>query len=317
MPTTRIEPVDKTHAVLALGCWAFGGQGWGRQDDSDSLDAMREALEHGMNHFDTAEAYGHGRSERLVAKAIQGRREEVFLATKGMPREATAEEMQDKLDESLRRLETDYVDLYYIHWPRKDRDMRPAMEGLEAARAAGKLRAVGVSNFSVEQMEQVSEVGRIDAHQFCYNAVWRFPEKELIPYCRENGIAVVTYSSIAQGILTGKFQLRLNFPEGDNRKGVVLFSSKVWPYVHGGVEKLKQLAEEAQRPLVHLAIRWVAAQPGVTSVLVGARNAEQVRQNAAAMTGEIDDAILARMSEISNEIVAKVPDTGNIFAWYP
>ena len=106
MPTTRIEPVDKTHGVLALGCWAFGGEGWGKQDDRDSLDAMREALECGMNHFDTAEAYGHGKSEQLVGRAIRDRREEVFLATKGMPHEATAEEMQNKLDESLRRLET-------------------------------------------------------------------------------------------------------------------------------------------------------------------------------------------------------------------
>ena len=128
---------------------------------------------------------------------------------------------------------------------------------------------------------------------------------------------MVTYSSIAQGILTGKFPRQLSFPEGDHRKDVVLFDAKVWPAVHAGVEKLKQLAQEAQRPLVHLAIRWVAAQPGVTSVLVGARNAEKVRQNAAAMTGDLDDTILARMTEISDEINAKVSDTGNIFRWYP
>ena len=117
----------------------------------------------------------------------------------------TAAAMLAQIDQSLVRLQTDVIDLYYIHWPRQGQDLRPWMEGLEAARQQGKIRAVGVSNFSVDQMAQVATVGRIDAHQLCYNLVWRFAERAVIPYCREQQIAVTTYSSVAQGVLTGKF----------------------------------------------------------------------------------------------------------------
>ena len=139
----------------------------------------------------------------------------------------------------------------------------------------------------------------------------------MIPYCIENDIAVVTYSSIAQGILTGKFPLNPTFGEGDNRANMVHFEPDVWPHVYAGVEKLKDLSPRVGRPMIDLAIRWVAAQPGVRSVLVGVRNAEQVHQNAAAMAGEIDQSVFDEMSAIANEIMAHTPDTGNIFRYYP
>lgn len=317
MPTVQIAPVVKAHGVLGLGCWSFGGAQWGGQDDEDSLAAMEAGLRCGMSHFDTAQGYGRGRSERVVGQFLQGRRDEIFLATKGNCADRDPGEMLEFVESSLERLGTDAIDLYYIHWPRKGRDLRPAMEGLEAARQEGKIRAIGVSNFSVEQMEQISDVGRIDAHQLCYNLFWRYPEREIIPFCAANGIAVVTYSSIAQGILTGKFPRQCSFPDGDSRAGMLLFDKDVWPHVHEGVERLKELAGQADRPLTHLAIRWVASRPNVTSVLVGARNADQVRQNAEAMAGDIPADIFDRMTEISDDVMKYVPDVGNIFRYYP
>jgi aryl-alcohol dehydrogenase-like predicted oxidoreductase len=278
---------------------------------------MQAALDLGITHFDTAVGYGGGRSETLLGEFLKGRREEVFLATKFFPAEQTAEYVFGQLDASLDRLQTDYVDLYYIHWPITGKDLRPVMEALEQARAQGKIGAIGVSNFSVEQMEHVSEVGHIDAHQLCYNLFWRFPERDIIPWCAQNGTAVVTYSSIAQGILTGKFPREPKFKEGDDRGGNVLFKPENWPFVYEGVEKLKALSAECGRSLTHLAIRWVIEQAGITSELVGARDAGQMTDNAAALDGEIAADVFAKMTAISDEVMSHIPDVGNMFGFYP
>lgn len=318
MKRVRIEPVDKDHSVLGLGCWSFGGE-WGPQNDEDSLAALRTALDVGIDHLDTAEAYGRGHSEELVGEAIRGRRDEVFVATKGFPcwGDLSRACYAQKIDDSLKRLGTERIDLYYIHWPMTGRDMRPPMEALVAAKEAGKIGAVGVSNFTVAEMEQVRQVGGIDAHQLCYNLFWRYPEREVLPYCREHDIAVVTYSTIAEGILTGKFPRDVKFPEGDHRARGLLFEPEVWPHVYEGVEKLKALAEGIDVPLAHLAIQWATRRPGVTSVLVGSRNAQQVRRNAAAMASPIGEETFDEVTRIGDEVFAKVPEAINIFRWHP
>lgn len=318
MRNVRIDPVEKDLSVLGLGCWSFGGE-WGPQSDEDSLDALRTALEAGITHLDTAEAYGRGHSEELVGRAIRHRRDEVFVATKGFPcwGDLSRRCYAEKIDASLQRLGVESIDLYYIHWPMTGRDMRPPMEALVDAKEAGKIGAIGVSNFTVEEMEQVAEVGRIDAHQFCYNLFWRQPEREVLPYCREHGIATVTWSTIAEGILTGKFAREVSFPEGDHRAGGLLFDPEVWPHVYEGVERLKALAAAASVPLAHLAIQWVTRQPGVTSVLVGSRNADQVRRNAAAMASRIPDETFGEMTRIGNEVFEKIPEAVNVLRWHP
>src|SRR5262249_34318231 len=163
-----------------------------------------------------------------------------------------------------------------IHWPRKGKDMRPLMEGLEKARQQGKIVAIGVSNFNVEQMEQLAQVGRIDANQLCYSLLWRFDEADVIPYCRANNIAITTYSSIAQGILTGKFSQQNPVQPGDSRARTVHFDADVWPHIYEAVEQFKQVAAEVNRPLSHLAIRWVLHQPDINTAVVSARTPEQL-----------------------------------------
>jgi aryl-alcohol dehydrogenase-like predicted oxidoreductase len=195
--------------------------------------------------------------------------------------------------------------------------MRPLMEGLEQARRQGKIGAVGVSNFSVAQMQQVAEVGTIDAHQLCYNLLWRFPEQDVIPYCREHHIAVVTYSSIAQGVLTGKFPRHPQLPPRDQRARTVHFDEQVWPQVYDGVEAMKAVAAQAERPLAHLAIRWVLHQPGITAVAVGARTPEQVEQNWQALTGALDESVFAALTVISDQVMPVIPDTGNPYRYTP
>lgn len=316
-PVITIKPTDKAQCALGLGCWVFGGAQWGGQEDEDSRRAMQAAYDLGVNHFDTAAGYGAGRSETLVGEFIQGKRDDIYLATKFFPSEQTAEFVFQPLETSLQHLQTDWVDLYYIHWPKTGGDLRPTMEGLERARAQGKIKAIGVSNFSVEQMEQASEAGTIDAHQLCYNAFWRFAERDIIPWCTEHDVAVVTYSSIAQGILTGKFPREPQFREGDQRCGTVFFMPEVWPHVYEGVEQLKALSAGCGRSLTHLAIRWVLQQPGIVTELVGAREDAQMKENAAALDGDISPDVFARMTAISDEVMSHMPDVGNIFRYYP
>lgn len=314
---TKIGPDPVAHCALGVGTWVFGGNQWGGQDDADSLGIMEAALDLGLTHFDTASGYGAGRSESLIGECLKGRREGVYLASKFFPSQQTAQYALEQLEASLQRLQTDYVDLYYIHWPITGKDLRPLMEGLEQARAQGKLRAIGVSNFSTAQMDELRAIGRIDVHQLCYNAFWRYPEREVIPYCVQHGISVVTYSSMARGILAGKYPREPQFPEGDDRGRMVYFDAEVWPHVYAGVEQLKALAAEVGRSLTHLSLLWVLKQPGITTALAGARNAAQLRENVAALNGEVPAEVFTRMSAITDEVMSHVPDVGNISRFYP
>ena len=299
---------------------ALGGTVFGDQSDEGWRAVMEAALTSGINHFDTASGYSNGRSEQLIGKfltAAPHRRATIFLASKASPNEMTAQAMLAQVEQSLARLQTKVIDLYYIHWPRQGKDLRPWMEGLEAARRQGKIRAIGVSNFSVEQMTQVATVGRIDAHQICYNLFWRFAEQAVIPYCRQHHIAVTTYSSVAQGVLTGKFPRHPQLGMDDKRPNTVLFDAAVWPHVYEGVEQLKRLAQASGRSLGHMALRWVLQQPGIDTAVVGARTPTQVQDNAQALIGDLPATLFAQMTAISDEVIRHIPDTGNQYRYYP
>lgn len=308
------------HLPLGFGGWSFGSEQWTGKQDANLLSAMTSALEHGISHFDTATGYGGGYSEKLIGRFIAAeasRRECVFLASKFQSDEISAHVMLNAVDASRDRLQTDVIDLYYIHWPRSNKDMRPWMEGLERARALGKIRAIGVSNLSISQMEQLSEVGRIDAHQLLYNLLWRFNERDIIPYCRSQGIAVVTYSSIAHGILAGSYARELDIPAGDQRRDILLFRTDIWPRIYEIVEDLKQVAKRAERPLIHLAIRWLLHQQGVKAVIVGAVDAQQAISNSASLQDDIADDIFDELTTISQRAITHIPDVGNPYGYHP
>jgi aryl-alcohol dehydrogenase-like predicted oxidoreductase len=329
MPTFSAVPLDSSIRPVTIGArgkpqlplglggsWFVPYSAPGDQD-GELLGAIAACYDAGVRHFDTGAGYGNGHSEELYGRFLKSRRAEVYLASKADPAETTATAMLAEVDGSLRRLATDFIDLYYIHWPRSGRDMRPAMEGLETARRQGKIGAVGVSNFSVDQMQQVAQIGTIEAHQLGYNLLWRYAETDVIPYCREHGIAVVSYSSLAHGILTGKFGPKPELSERDQRNRILPFRADIWPHVHAGVEQLKAIAAELDRPLLHLAIRWILAQPGITLALIGARTRAQADANTAALAGSIPAAVFARMTAISDEIVRHVPNEGNLFNHHP
>ncbi len=318
MPGKPLRHVLLGTSTVPLLPMAHGGS-WYAKDATDDglLAAMDAAYSAGIRHFDTAAGYGAGRSEELLGRFLRGKRDGVFLASKAHTDELTAEAILAEVEGSLKRLQVEMIDLYYIHWPRAGRDMRPVMAGLEVARAQGKIAAVGVSNFVVEQMQQVAEVGRIDVHQLGYNLLWRYSEAETIPYCQQHGISVVAYSALAHGILTGKFGREPDLRPGDQRHTILPFRADIWPHVHAGVEQLKGLAAALGLPLSTLAIRWILNRPGINSVVVGARTREQSGDNVAALVPDIAPGDLERMTTISDQIAAHIPDAGNLFNHYP
>lgn len=322
LPLIRIGAVEKPGAPLGMGGSFYGlGSGqWTGQQEADLMAALETALENGITHFDTATGYSGGESERLLGRFLSAdptRREKVFLASKFSTDEISAKNMLDAIDASRDRLQTDVIDLYYIHWPRTGKDLRPLMEGLEQARQQGKIRAVGVSNFTVEQMAQLAEVGRIDAHQLGYSLLWRFDEHDIIPYCVENQISVVVYSALAHGILAGKYARQLDFVPDDQRWRILLFRDDVWPGLYDRVQELKAVAERAGRPLSHLAIRWLLHQSSVTAVLVSAKNQTQALSNIEALSGEIPASVFDELTAISDRAVQHIPDEGNPFGYHP
>ncbi len=300
---------------IGLGCWPLGGDQWGSQDDTVSRAAIEAAYESGIRHFDTAQAYGRGHGEELLGKALGKVRDNAFIATKIFY--TPQEKVDAAIEVSLKRLHTDRIDLLYIHWPKKGGDLPGMMQALERARSGGKVLLIGVSNFSVGQMQEVMKAGRIDAVQLCYNLLWRREERETIPFCIKNDIAVVTYGSLAEGILTGKFGKDPVFGNGDHRTRSLLFEKPLWSEVHAAVEEMQSVAAQAGRPLAHCTLRWLLSRQGVRTVLAGCRNPRQVSENLAALEGEIDQSIFNRLTEIASGFSEKLPDEGNIFRWYP
>ena len=302
----------------ALGCWVFGGKDyWGPQEEKNSTAAIHAALEAGVNHFDTAQGYGNGKSEEVLGHALKGYdRTRLLIATK-FSLKASTNGLAERIEASLERLQTDYVDLFYIHWPSKKIDFRPTLEVLQKYKEKGRIRGIGVSNFSVSQLDSALTTAEIEANQIGYSLLWRWEEKELIPFCRKKKVSVVAYSTLAQGILTGKFGEKITFPETDFRKDMVLFKKKIWPQIYASVEELKTLAAESGLSLASLALYWAANQPGIDSVLFGARTKNQVREN---MTGDsitVLPAILKKMTELSDRLHTVIPYADNIFDYHP
>lgn len=321
-PSIAIDPTIRRVMLgaspLALLPMAQGGSWYATDAEDGALTgALEAAYDAGLRHFDTGAGYAGGRSEELLGRVLASKRGSVFLASKANPPELSAASMLAMIEQSLKRLATETIDLYYIHWPRAGRDMRPVVEGLELARSQGKIGAIGVSNFSVAQMSQVAEVAPIAAHQLGYNLLWRHTERAIIPYCVTHGIAVIAYSALAHGILTGKYERRLTIAPGDQRHTILPFRADIWPHVHAGVERLKHIAAELRLPLSVLAIRWILDRPGIASMIVGARNPAQAAANAAALAPAIPPAAYGAMTAVSDAIAVHVPDVGNLFNHYP
>jgi len=295
-------------SAITFGSWAAGGWMWGGTEQNDAVAAIHAAYDLGVTSIDTAPIYGQGLSEQIVGEAIKSLpRDKVQVLTKfGMRWDDTRGDFGFKTkdnkghdldvykyaapasivkecEDSLRRLGTDYIDLYQIHWPDKTTPIHDTMEAVGRLIEQGKVRAVGVSNYSVEQMQEAEKTLNIASNQVPYSMVKRGIEEELVPYCQQHNKAILAYSPMQLGLLTGKFEPGQHFDASDLRATNALFTPENIRRVNAFLAKLQPLADEKQATLAQLVIRWTIAQPGITVALVGARNPKQATQNAKAI----------------------------------
>ena len=306
----KLEKNSPPISVVGFGTWAAGGDMWGKTQDVDVVAAMRRAFELGVTWYDTADAYGFGHAEELVAAAFEGRRDEVFIATKVGIRKGGFSLAPDYIpkacDASLKHLRTDRIDLYQIHWPGdRKTPLEDSWEAMAALQDAGKVRFIGVSNFRVKHLERCEPIRHVDSLQPEYSMLMRDAEREVIPWCREHGTGVVTYGSLAYGILTGKYTADATFERSDWRSGSMgidyydeLFAPKVFRGHLATVDRLKEIAVRLGITVAQLAIAWLLHDDAVTSAIVGARRSSQIEETAGAGDVVLDAATLSEIEAI-------------------
>ena len=313
MRTRKLGYSDLEITAVGLGSWAIGGsweRGWGKQNDGDSINAIHEAMDCGINWIDTAPVYGLGRSEQVVGAAIKGMSRKPLIATKcgwvwvdGISVTQCLEYNSVILEceNSLRRLGVDVIDLYQIHRPTTDDGCVEAWRAVAKLIEQGKVRYGGVSNFSVEQMQRCQEIYPIASSQPQYNMLIRDVEDAKLDYCSKNNIGVIAYSTMGRGLLTGKFdKARMaELADDDHRKNVPLFQEPKFSVVLGFVEQLKDIANRNSITLAQLSIAWVLSRSEVTAAIVGARRSGQIGETSLA-----GDVVLSQedLSEINNLI---------------
>lgn len=301
-------------STLSLGCWALaGGDGWGDQDERSAIATIHAALEQGINFFDSAEGYNSGRSEELVGKALADRRDRAVIASKISPNHTAPDQLRGYLEAALRRMQTDYVDVYMIHWPIRTHPLADSLAVMQALKQEGKIRAIGVSNFARLDLTEAVETGvQIDVDQLHYSLLSRAIEFEILPLCRQFGVGVTTYMPLLQGLLTGKyrtleevppFRLRTRHFSGDrpmSRHGDVGAEAEVVEALAG----VRAIAEEIGKPMANVALAWVMAQPGVTSVIAGARSPDQVARNVQATALSLAPETIERLNQVTEPVKA-------------
>jgi aryl-alcohol dehydrogenase-like predicted oxidoreductase len=298
---------------VAIGTWAIGGWMWGGTDEAQSVATIRAALEHGINVIDTAPVYGFGRSEEIVGRAIAeaGLRSRVHIATKvGLAweggrvfRNASRARIMREVEDSLRRLRSDYIDIYQVHWPDPLVTIEETAEAMHALWRQGKIRAIGVSNFSVRQMERFRRVAPLHVLQPPYNLFERAIEADLLPYCRKNQIATFGYGALCRGLLSGRMRADSKFEGDDLRRSDPKFQQPRFTQYLAAVERLDQLARQRfGKRVIHLAVRWMLDQ-GITTALWGARRPDQLVPVDAVVGWRLDAPAKAEIDRILRETI--------------
>jgi len=326
MSMVKLGNTDLEVTELAFGAWAIGGWMWGGNDDSDSLRALEASIDMGITTIDTAPVYGFGKSEEIVGDAIQGKRDRVQILTKyglrwnttkgnfyfhstkedGTPvdlhRYARKESIIEECEDSLRRLKTDYIDLYQIHWPDITTPVEESMEAVELLIRQGKVKAAAVSNYPVDDMKEAKKVTTLASNQVPYSMVNRGIEKDTIPYCIDNKIGILVYSPLQRGLLTGKISPDHKFNSGDHRPGTPWFRKENIVRINQFLDQIRPIARDKGVSLTQLVLRWTLQQPGITCILAGARNEEQLSDNA----GTMNFFLLEEEMDIINQYLEKL-----------
>jgi aryl-alcohol dehydrogenase-like predicted oxidoreductase len=315
MEYTMISGTEMTASRIALGTWAIGGWMWGGSDEAESIRTIHAALDKGINLIDTAPVYGFGVSEEIVGKAIEqrGRREDVLLATKAgiewrngsVFRNASRDRIQQEVLDSLHRLRTNYIDIYQVHWPDPAVPIEETARAMRALYKEGLIRAVGVSNFSPEQMDRFMAVSELHTVQPPYNLFERQIDCDVLPYARAKGLSTLTYGSLCRGLLSGGMRPDTKFTGDDLRKSDPKFQPPRYAQYLKAVQQLDELAQKrCGKRVIHLAVRWVLDQPGVSVALWGARHPSQLEDVNGALHWTLDKDALAAIDQILRETIA-------------
>jgi aryl-alcohol dehydrogenase-like predicted oxidoreductase len=315
MECRRFGRTDLEVSAIGFGCWEIGGT-YGRIDETQFRHAVQQAIDNGINCFDTAEAYGMGVSEQALAQALGDRRQDVCIVTKfgvgydEMPtrRDSSRGRVMASIEKSLQRLQTDHVDVYLVHWPDPDTPLEETMRALDDIVRQGKARYIGVSNFRLVQIEACMRLRRIDVVQYGWNMFDRRMQAEIFPYCAAQEIGVMAYGSLAYGMLSGTFHAGMQFEESDwrSKRGMLgninlfrtLFGPEHFLCNHTAVEDLKRLATKYDKTLPQFALRWTLSNPVVGTALVGFREPAEVTENLGALGWSISAADMAEIDTI-------------------
>jgi aryl-alcohol dehydrogenase-like predicted oxidoreductase len=311
---------------LAFGAWAIGGWLWGGADSEDAIKAIETAVDNGMTTIDTAAVYGFGLSEELVGKATKGKRDKVQILTKfgltwsgkkgefffssqnssgkdvDIYRYSAKDKVISDCDESLRRLRTDYIDLYQIHWPDPTTPVSETMEALEILKRQGKIRAGAVCNYSLDLMIEAGKTYRIASNQVPYSMVNRSIELNIVPHCIDKNIGILAYSPLQRGLLTGKIRPGHVFNEGDTRPTTVYYKEPNFSRIMNLTDNLGKIADSLNVTLSQLVLNWTLRQPGITCALAGARNPLQVIENVKAVDFKLNNEDTARINKYLSEL---------------
>lgn len=328
MEKRRIGRSNLEATVLSMGAWAIGGGSWwGENDDQESIRTIHYALDHGINWVDTAAVYGFGHSEEVVGRALKDRRSQAILSTKcglhwdsetgsfhfsrdgyQVYRDLSAKNLKKDLENSLKRLDTDYIDVYYTHWQAAEPCLVPIEETMGALmemKKEGKIRAIGASNVTVEHMKEYLKYGQLDVIQEKYSMLDRRIEKELLPYCKENGITLQTYSPIERGLLTGKFGMDYTVKPHEVRDNQKWWKPENRKLAIEMMAKWDDLLKKYDCSMVNLVIAWTVAQSAQLNVLCGARKISQISENIKAADIRLEQADIDRMTQDADAAIAQ------------
>jgi aryl-alcohol dehydrogenase-like predicted oxidoreductase len=314
MEYTSIAGVETRTSRIGLGTWAMGGVQWGGTDDDVSVRTIHAALDHDITIIDTAPAYGFGHSEEVVGRAIaeKGGRDKVVLATKvglerignGLYRNATRAQIEIEIEQSLKRLRTDYIDLYQVHWPDLATPYEDTAAALDDLQAAGKIRAVGVSNYSIEAMQRFAKVAKLASAQPPLNLFEREAQSDILPWCLANGVATLTYGALCRGLLTGEIGPKTIFPGDDLRNLDPKFQQPRFAQYTRAVELFQRYARERfGKSMLAFAIRWVIDQPGVSVALWGARHPDELDPVRDVVGWKLDEEALSYVDAVLDETI--------------
>ena len=298
-------------SCIGLGCWGLiGGLNWGDQDEPTSIATVHAALDAGITFFDTAEGYGDGHSEQLLGRALAGRRQRVIIATKVNADHLSATALREACDRSLESLRTDYIDLYQIHWPSRTVQLSDTWSALESLRNEGKVRAIGVSNFGIGDLADLLVLGRPATNQLPYSLLGRAIEFEILPKCAAAGVGVLCYSPLAQGLLAGRFAAPGDVPDGRAR---TRHFSGARPYARHGepgcetetfeaIDRVRAISRSIDQPMSNVSLAWLTQQPGICSVIAGARNPAQIRQTARAGELVLESEVVSDLTQATQDV---------------